>query len=132
VNSVKPLLVAPHLALRILVLATIAVVSDTALSGDESGDTQSRRDWFHGLFQPGTDAPCCDVADCTRTIAEWRRDGWWAVVQGKWRSIPTTTILRAPRSMDGEAYVCAGESKATAAGSSEREIYCFVPPHMTY
>ena len=54
-------------------------------------------------------------------MAEWRRDGWWAMVYGRWTPVPPETLLREERSYDGDAYVCASWS----AG-----ILCFVPPNM--
>jgi hypothetical protein len=119
--------------LRVAAGALVAILPvGNALPGDSRlGETQSRQGWFQSLFQPGTDSPCCDVADCKRTIAEWRMDGWWAVVQGEWRSIPDGSVLKTPRSIDGDAYVCSA-STVSVSNPSEVAIYCFVPPNLAY
>ena len=80
-----------------------------------------RRDWIKGLKQPGTGNSCCDISDCMRTVAEWRRDGWWAQVWGRWTPVPGDKLLTHERSYDGSAYVCASWSSG---------ILCFVPPNM--
>jgi hypothetical protein len=112
-------------------LTTIVSVGDARSNDGLLTETRSRQEWFQNLFQPGTDAPCCDVADCKRTIAEWRAGGWWAVVRGEWRSIPRASILKVPRSIDGDAYVCSSES-TPSVGQLETTIYCFVPPDLAY
>ena len=107
-----------------------ALPNGTATADDRpAGEMQSRQDWFQSLFEPGTDSSCCDVADCERTTAAWRKGGWTAVVQGRWRSIPKASILRAPHSIDGETYVCSShEADSVGDGGRLPRIYCFVPP----
>ena len=123
----------PH-ALPGLVAGIVLGTSDVGGAGDwAAGEAQSRHNWFQSLMEPGTDAPCCDEADCTRTVAVWRSDGWWALVRGRWRSIPEASLLKAPHSIDGEAYVCSGNPPATTADGGnidEPRIYCFVPPDL--
>ena len=82
-----------------------------------AAEAQDRATWFKGLKQPGTNNYCCDVSDCRRTEAEWRRDQWWAIVQGVWMPISRDKELR-EASIDGYAYVCSGWA---------RVIFCFVP-----
>lgn len=87
---------------------------------------EDRPAWFKSLKLPDG-ASCCDIADCKQTQAKYK-DGWWAIVRGVVRKIPDETILRKPRSIDGEAYVCASES-----GLPERAtIYCFIEPTLGY
>ena len=114
-----------HLAAALLVIGPCARAEE-----HYSSDLQSRRDWFRGLIKPGTpDVRCCDIADCKRTSAEWRRDGWWALVQGKWRAIPSVSVLKTPRTIDGDAYVCSGDTTYQDSHSGDPMIYCFVPPN---
>ncbi len=118
-------------AVAVLALQPIGPANSDYRSTDEM---QSRRNWFQSLFEPGTDSPCCDVADCSRTVAEWRRDGWWAMVQGKWRSVPQASILKTPHSIDGEAYVCSAaptDNVRVRTRQVEPPIRCFVPPNMS-
>ena len=112
-------------------LVLLALLPIGSVTADErpTGEMQSRREWFQSLFEPGTDSSCCDMADCKRTTAAWRKGGWWAVVQGKWRSIPGSSVLKGPHSIDGEAYVCSGDTTdGVRDGGRLPRIYCFVPP----
>ena len=80
--------------------------------------------WFRSLKIPGTDTSCCSLRDCDRTEAEWRADGWYALVRGIWRAIPPAKVVKTPTTIDGEAYVC-----ANPAGPPESAgIFCFIPP----
>jgi hypothetical protein len=123
---------------RTLALGVAVAVGAAGFASDVAGGgehnpaaTRSRGEWFKSLIQPGTGgAPCCDIADCKRTNAEWRKDGWWAEVQGVWRPIPALSVLKSPRSIDGEAYVCSGDTTYSDRHSLEPRIYCFVPPDM--
>ena len=102
-------------------IASLALVSALAAAGGASAADQSRdrAAWFNGLLQPGTEAPCCSISDCTRTVADWRSGQWWAIVVGEWTPIPPETVLNNTQSIDGDAYVCA---------THYRKIYCFVKP----
>ena len=121
-------------ALAGLVVGIVLGPADLASAGDWAGsEMQSRRDWFQSLMEPGTNSSCCDEADCRRTVAQWRQGGWWAVVRGEWRPIPEASVLKGPRSIDGEAYVCSGDPALDASyGDTPKEprIYCFVPPDL--
>ncbi len=97
-------------------LAGLVAVSFAALAKGED-----RHAWFGSLTIPGTSISCCDISDCHRAKADWRQGQWWATVEGKWTPIPPNKEL-AKRSIDGDAYVCAGPN---------RTIYCFVKPDMT-
>jgi len=102
----------------VAVLAVAASVRAASAMADESED---RAKWFDGLLQPGTQAPCCSLSDCTRTVADWHDGQWWAIVVGEWTPIPPQAVLNNTRSIDGDAYVCA---------THYRKIYCFVKPDM--
>jgi hypothetical protein len=100
------------------VLALTAFARAGAAAADESED---RAKWFQGLLQPGTQAPCCALSDCKRTVADWHDGQWWAIVVGQWTPIPPQAVLKNTHSIDGDAYVCA---------THYRKIYCFVKPDM--
>jgi hypothetical protein len=100
-----------------------------------AGDA-SRAEWFEKLRTPSGES-CCKASDCRRTEAEWRGDtqGWWANVDGNWRPIPADKVLKAPRTIDGFAYVCIGEGSRgdfKSVSSLPGVIYCFVPPDMGF
>jgi hypothetical protein len=96
-----------------------------ALSTAQAGGQAA---WFDSLRMPGTKASCCDVADCHRTEADWLKGSWWALVDQKWRQVPSNSVLSDPVSPDGSAYVCVGAS-AWSIGEDDPPIYCFVPPN---
>jgi len=110
------------IALAILVGCGLIVWAVIALSRPVGAE--DRGAWFKSLRQPATGLSCCDISDCKRTEARWEGNGWVAVVRGVDRSIPGERVLQSPRSLDGDAYVCASEGgKAETA-----TIYCFIPP----
>ena len=98
-----------------IVLAGIAGISLIS-----AARAQDRSAWFKSLTMPGTNFSCCDISDCRRTQADWRRGQWWADVDGQWTPIPRGKELN-KRSIDGDAYVCA---------SPDRYIYCFIKPDL--
>lgn len=100
------------------------------LTAGAAAAAENRGQWFKSLLRPGTGISCCDISDCRKTDARWQDDGWWAVVLGKWRPIPPESVLTAPRTLDGEAYVCAGDVQDFEAHRLDVHVYCFVPPDM--
>jgi hypothetical protein len=97
----------------------LASIFALATIGTACAEEDTRRsEWFKGLLQPGTEAPCCDLSDCQRTVADWHDGQWWAIVVGRWVPVPPGTVLNT-HSIDGDAYVCA---------THYRKIYCFIRP----
>ena len=82
--------------------------------------------WFHGLRQPGTAAPCCSLADCHMTDYRIGKDGYEALVAGRWVPIPPETILRTSNPT-GRAVVCAAVAPVLQHRVSIT-ILCFVTP----
>lgn len=78
-----------------------------------------KSEWFRSLMRPDTGTSCCNVADCHKTVADWRGNQWWAKVDEQWTPIPNEKVVKDHDSFDGEAYVCSGDA---------RFIFCFVPP----
>lgn len=76
-----------------------------------AGRADERRDWFKSLIVPGTSIPCCDAADCERTDAKYEDGSWWAVVRNRWIRVPPWAVLKRPRSIDGDAYVCSPHTR---------------------
>ena len=80
---------------------------------------QDRGTWFKALRSPATGQSCCDLADCKRTEADWKGEGWVAhYPDGEPVQVPNAIILDKP-SIDGFAYLCASKSK---------RLYCFIKP----
>lgn len=119
-------------SVSVLVACAIAAVAAPASASERS-------DWFKSLRQPGTGEPCCDAADCIRTDADWRDDGWWVEMKGHWVPVPPEVVVRDTKSIDGSAYVCAaimpmGFARPlppeTAIQILRDGIFCFVPPDL--
>jgi hypothetical protein len=104
---------------RLCGMAFAVVAASSLITG--FAKAEDRGSWFKSLTMPGTAVPCCDIADCQRTDADWHQGQWWAMVHGHWTPIPHASVL-GKNSIDGEAYVCS--SPATS------QIYCFVKPGM--
>lgn len=68
---------------------------------------------------------CCGVdaehgdGDCRVTIARWENGGWFALVDGEWRHMPTHKYVADDHGLGPFATVCVGQY-----GS----LYCFDPP----
>lgn len=100
--------------MRWLLLGIVCGINTSALAQD------IRSDWFKSLMRPDTGTSCCDVSDCHKTHAEFRRGQWHAQHQdGSWTPVPSDKIVSDPTSLDGDAYLC-----ESAAGF----VYCFIPP----
>lgn len=105
-------------------VAVIAFAAGTAWLYWHPAQADERGDWFRSLKQPDTGVSCCDISDCRRTQARWADGKWIAIVRGHPRVVPQSKIVRSTPTIDGEAYICAGEG-----GPAEMApIYCFVPP----
>jgi hypothetical protein len=111
-------------AVATLALVLLAASCSASIAAD-------RNDWYKSLKMPGTNASCCEIADCHSTDADWRNDQWWVVINGKWQRVPDAKVLASPPSIDGSAYVCLGTPSWSFGGPPPTEpiIYCFVPPN---
>ena len=98
---------------RLLLVAAISIMSVGA-------NAQDRGDWFKSLRQPGSGQSCCDLADCKRTEADWKGEGWVAhYPDGEPVRVPNSIILKKP-SIDGDAYLC--------SHPQSKKLYCFIRP----
>jgi len=84
--------------------------------------TADQDDWMRSLTRPDTKTSCCNLSDCSPTDADWRDGQWWAVIRGSWTPIPPGKVVKSPLSIDGEAWVCAGQTV----------VFCFIPPLNSY
>lgn len=99
----------------IIAAAIVAAVRCTPVRADpehmERYHADPRYDeFFHSLQRPDGQGSCCSLDDCRQTEAEFRDGQWFAVVDGKWRAVPPERVLASPLSIDGEAYICHGDS----------------------
>lgn len=127
---------APASRRRRIVLAVLSLAAVLTLlwAVYQPAWSQDRGAWFKSL-KDASGRSCCDISDCQRTEAKWEGDGWTAVVNGAWRSIPASKVLRKPHSIDGDAYVCNGPDlnfDEDGGGKMPGIIHCFVPPDIGY
>lgn len=61
--------------------------------------------WFRGLKAPNGTA-CCTIADCRRADYRLTPDGYQAMIEGRWVSVPWERVLRRIDNPTGEAVVC--------------------------
>lgn len=136
------------LAAAVVIAATIGGPTSSAAHDAEAWHDQAMGDphrskWFESL-KTQFGGSCCNLTDCRQTEAKQLADGNWLAVLTDWRGprwvpIPPNAVLKNPKSIDGEAYICNSEGAAahTAYGSgvgvhqvpdNDGIIFCFVPP----
>ena len=97
-----------------LILAALAVMLVSGVGAQDRGA------WFKSLRSPATGQSCCDLADCKRTEADWKGEGWVAhYPDGEPVQVPNAIILDKP-SIDGEAYLC--------SHPQSKKLFCFIRP----
>ena len=118
------LFIAMIIALVTLTLWSAAPVQPQQLDRWANTDP-ARREWFRGLRQPHTQAPCCDLGDSVKTRFRVDRnnsaDQWWFLDPDDkvWKAIPPDIVLD-QQSIDGEAYLF--------RSPASKQLYCFVKP----
>jgi hypothetical protein len=80
-------------------------------------------DWYESLKEPGTNFPCCSIADCRPTDYRMGDSGYEAWLDGQWVKVPEGRVLTGQSNPVGHAVVC----RSPANGS----ILCFVPASET-
>lgn len=78
--------------------------------------------WFRSLRQPGTGISCCSMADCRTTEYRVIANGYEALIDGTWRTVPPDRVLDHTDNPTGRAVVCYLPSKG---------VLCFVRPSET-
>jgi hypothetical protein len=105
---------------------------------EDGGRERGVQQWFQTLTIPGTQLPCCSIADCRRV--GYRVDGGshQVLIHGQWYMVPDGTVLRR-ENPTGDAIACyTGAGYAPGAtpvppyiSSPETDegviIRCFVP-----
>jgi hypothetical protein len=80
-------------------------------------------DWFQSLLQPGTNAPCCSIADCRPVDYRIAASGYEVSIDARWVRVPDATILHGMSNPTGRGILC----RLPISGS----IRCFVPASET-
>jgi hypothetical protein len=112
-------------ALLLILLLAISAPSHAAPPPGADPNSEIGQ-WFRSLRQPGTAAPCCSLADCHMTDYRIGKDGYEALVVGRWIPIPRETILRTSNPT-GRAVVCATVAPVLQYRAAIT-IRCFVTP----
>ncbi len=84
--------------------------------------------WFEELKQPVTGLPCCSITDCRVTLARATPEGYDALIEGEWTTIPPRSILNRVDNPTGRAVVCYRRYHTENDELLPPEIFCFVPP----
>ncbi len=107
-----------------LVLSGLLLATNACAAPPENADPKMR-EWFEGLRQPSTGAPCCSISDCRRTEARHNESGWEVLIddrfgsrETKWTPVPRNRVLDQHNPI-GEAIVCFLPGLG---------VMCFVPP----
>jgi hypothetical protein len=109
-------------------LSALMLVVAPAFAAPPDNADPRLRDWFQGLRQPFSGAPCCSIADCRRTEARQGADGWEVLIDDNfgvrisfWAPVPRNKVLKI-ENPTGQAVACFIPSVG---------VMCFVPPPET-
>lgn len=93
---------AATLAAGVIVYVSLVTASNAEPPSDANPALAT---WFHSLKAPNGTA-CCTVADCRRSDYRLTPDGYQAMIEGRWVSVPWERVLRRVDNPTGEAVVC--------------------------
>ncbi len=90
---------------RLITLALLPIAAAAAAQPPPNPDP-ALKSWFRSLLQPGTNYPCCSIADCRR--ADYRTTGnrYEVRIHGKWLPVLPSKILKRTDNPTGHAIVC--------------------------
>jgi hypothetical protein len=101
----------------------IAIIVMTSLAGAFAAPLDnsdpSLAPWFNSLSAPDGTA-CCAIADCRRTMSRPTADGYEALIDNTWVTVPWDRVLPETRNPTGQAVVC--------TAPRTKIILCFVRP----
>ena len=116
----------PSPAAFIVAVASVAVVlilgAISARAAPPDNVDPSLAPWFQSLRQPGTGILCCSLADCRATSYRTTHDGYEALIDNKWLTVPPGRVLEHTANPTGRAIVCYLPGQG---------ILCFVRPAET-
>ena len=84
--------------------------------------------WFESLTQPASGLPCCSISDCRIAPARATPEGYDALIEGEWLSIPRRTIVQRTDNPTGRAVGCYRRYSIDNGELLPPSIFCFVPP----
>jgi len=99
--------------------ATVSVFGPLAFAAPPDNADSALSRWFESLRQPGTGMPCCSIADCRVTDSRSLSNSYQALIENRWRDIPSDRVLDYMPNPTGRAVVCY---------SPLNGILCFVRP----
>jgi len=88
-------------AALVLIMAGAARAVDRGQFGDVPDDIKA---WFKRQVSP-IGVPCCDVADGHRTAYDVRDGAYWVPIDGEWREVPSSAVIRNAGNPLGDAIV---------------------------
>jgi hypothetical protein len=102
----------------LVALAYMALLAVVVAEPPQNAD-RSLAPWFKGLAAPdGTG--CCTMADCRKTTSRLTRDGYEAMIDDAWVTVPWDRVLPITENPTGQAVVC--------NAPRTKIILCFVRP----
>lgn len=90
----------------VIAVATVGWWAGVAEANPPPDADMSLAPWFQSLKQPGTGMSCCSVADCRPTDFRIQGGQYQAFIEGQWRPVPPTVVLRRTDNPTGRAIVC--------------------------
>jgi hypothetical protein len=105
--------------MRRLITIGLALIAGAAAARPPLKPDPALAPWYRSLLQPGTNYPCCSVADCRR--ADYRITGnrYEVRIDGKWLPVLPSKILTRTDNPTGHAIVCWDPAQG---------IMCFIRP----
>ena len=76
-----------------LALAAVLLSSLLAFAAPPPDANPALSGWFESLTQPGNGLPCCSISDCRVTPARATLEGYDALIEGEWLSIPHGSVV---------------------------------------
>lgn len=77
------------------------------------GADASLAPFYRSLKVPGSEASCCDVADCRPVVVRWHGGKLWAFIGGQfhdppntWVEVPEAVMIRGVANQQGEPVLC--------------------------
>jgi hypothetical protein len=104
----------------VLAIALLACAGAASATPPENADP-AFAPWFESLQAPNGTS-CCTIADCRTTDYRTTGQGYEALVDGRWLTVPPDRVLQHSANPTGRAVVCYLPSTG---------ILCFVRPSET-
>lgn len=111
---------------RNIAIAVGLAFSQVAVAAPPDNPDPALAPWFESLKQPGTDAPCCSIADCRTVEFRQDRDGYEVLIDARWK-MSTSFWLRVPPNRIIER-IDNPTNRGVVCFTPEAGILCFVRP----